>query len=108
MPDHNDAARLRRELEQAEADLKSKRHQLEVIENTCRHEWGPTKYESVVTMPAHEEGDAPGTMGVDYIRRHWVPEQRRDEWTRTCKKCGKKERTSETEEHVSRTPKFRS
>lgn len=103
---NSNAYQTRRDIEDLERQLERKKQELKVAENTCRHDWGPTTYEEVVVVPAHEAGDAPGTMGVDYIPRHWVPAQTRPTWKRTCKRCGKTEKTSRTEKKVTETPKF--
>lgn len=97
---------VRKEIADLERQVESKRKELEVLENRCRHEWGPTVYDPITLWPAGEYGDEPGTMGVDYRRKQWYPATMKDAWTRTCKLCGKKQTTTVTEEKVTKTPKF--
>jgi hypothetical protein len=103
---NSNAYQTRRDIEDLERQLERKRHELTVAENTCRHEWGPVTYDPITLFPAGEYGDEPGTMGVDYRRKQWYPATMQDAWSRTCKRCGKKEQTTRTEEHVTKTPKF--
>ena len=94
---------LRDEAERLTESLAKVKKALEQMERSCRHDWGQT-----VADPIYIEGrfvpESGG--GVDRIREHHVPPQTTSRWKRTCKKCGKIEHTTRTDEKVTRVPKF--
>ena len=69
------------------ADLTEAQSHLSNIVHECErqgHAWGEPVYDPIRQPEIHDQGDTPGTMGVDFrartIRQH--------RWTRTCKNCG--------------------
>jgi hypothetical protein len=86
--------------------LEKDQAELAQIRANCAHDWEPIK-DASEHFPAHDEpGDPPGTMGVDWRPGCHVPEKIVIKWKRTCKICGQTQVTSQTEKHMTQTPKF--
>ena len=66
------------------------------IKNTCQHHWSDAKYVPIERPGHYVEGDAPGTMGVDWRPGYFVSAETTKQWERTCKICGYKQTTQET------------
>lgn len=97
---------IRDKVERLKNDLKEAESSLSYYVNNCRHSWGKVQadhiYEKAYTIP----GDPPGTMGVDWRGPCYVPAKETKRWKRVCEECGKEEFTTNTEQHVTYTPKF--
>jgi hypothetical protein len=88
------------------AELKEAESALTHYVNNCRHTWSKIEevhqYIPSYTIP----GDEPGTMGVDWRGPIHVPAQENKQWKRVCENCGKEEITSNTNQHITYTPRF--
>jgi hypothetical protein len=101
----NDPFELRKKITSLSTELESAKKELGEIERRCQHDWNDPVY-----TPEHHEahripGDPPGTMGVDWRGPLDVPAKTIPKWTRTCKRCGMPETTTQTEVAKVR-PKF--
>ena len=101
------ARELGREIVRRARELEDLRRQFSQIQTDCPHEWGNTEYVPD-RIPAHTEGDPPGTMGVDRIPEFRVPEKVIHRWRRTCTLCGYKQETNKEREEktVKLSPDF--
>jgi hypothetical protein len=107
-----DTAGLRAEITKSEASLARARENLQRIEASCPHNrdasaWGPTQ-ESSETYKK-EEVDVFAPMlggGVDRWHQTRYVDARRTIWTRTCRHCGKTEKTTQTKPMVTQEPAF--
>ncbi len=106
-PDPHSPAVLRAAIADLRAQAALKESILERAYTQCKHDWN--------TVPAHVyhkgytiEGDAPGTMGVDWRGPYHVPARTEKRWKRTCRTCGKEEFTSvaNVQTSVTETPRF--
>lgn len=89
-----------------EAKLKTERRTLELLQRECIHQWGPVKYAPKIREAYRTQGDPPGTMGIDWQPPVDVPREETPVWTRQCTRCLKTETTSQTDQHVTKTPRF--
>lgn len=87
------------------AMLKLKRLQFECSRRPQSHSWTQAEYTPIITE-GFEYGDKPGTMGSDYIPKHWVPRQETPCWRRGCTNCGLVEETKRTRDEVKKIPEF--
>ena len=94
-----EVARLREELERAKGALES------LIRN-CTHKWGEPVAAHIHTGGYTIAGDPPGTMGIDRQFDCYVPAETKKRWKRTCANCGEEQFTTDTDKHVTETPKF--
>ena len=101
----DDPIKLRDEIWYKQQELDKQKERLAGMQARCQHSWTEPRYDPIIT-PGYEAGDEPGTMGVDYIPKHWVPQQEAPRWTRTCKKCGLEQETTRTKEDVRKVPVF--
>jgi hypothetical protein len=92
-------ADLAEELRDAEAELKG-------LRQLCIHHWGPTEYAPEIREAYRTPGDTPGTMGIDWQPPVDVPRQETPMWTRRCLNCDLAQTTHQTNEHVTKTPRF--
>lgn len=76
------------------------------LERECNHTWGDavshTDHIAGYTVP----GDPPGFGGVDHRPDYYVPPSTKTHWTRTCKKCGKIERTERAATKAVEVPQW--
>jgi hypothetical protein len=101
----NDPFQLAKEINDVEKNLSRLKETLRVVQAQCRHSWAQPEYTPIITE-GFEYGDEPGTMGSDYIPKHWVPRQESPRWTRICINCGLKQETTHTKEDVRKVPVF--
>ncbi|MCX6744869.1 MAG: hypothetical protein NTX82_05075 [Candidatus Parcubacteria bacterium] len=100
-------AELTRTIDDSDTKLKRAREELSRIRSSCLHQWGPVR-DCSEYKPAYDiPGDPPGTMGVDWRPGCHVPAQTIEKWQRTCRLCGLTETTTETNQQVTHTPRFR-
>ena len=97
---------LRHDVKLAEARLKEVEGELARRIRACDHEWLEPKYDPIVQGGYQHPGDPPGTMGVDHIPSYWVPRTESPRWTRECRKCGWTNTTTQSDEKVTRSPRF--
>ncbi len=100
------STRLRIEIENLQKDIRDAQGSLKRIEDTCQHNWSPTKADHIYHEGYHDPGDPPGTMGVDRQLPMDVPAKTIERWKRVCLRCGKTEYTKRTEDEVTKIPKF--
>jgi len=114
---------IRSKAKEAKWRLEGAQAELARMERDCEHNRNPSlftqpKYDPIIHPGGYSPGDPPGTMGIDrQLPCSWPPcswpETREDRWTsvqiatRECTRCGKVETTTQTKEHVSKTPVFR-
>lgn len=79
---------------------------LERHQQQCQHDWGQPIYSPIIRESYTIPADPPGTMGVDWRGACYVPREEKARWTRECRKCLLSEATSQTTEHVTKTPRF--
>jgi hypothetical protein len=79
---------------------------LRQYQQKCQHDWGQTMYTPIVREGYQDPGDGPDWHGADKRFPTWVPREEKPRWTRECKKCCLVETTSQTNEHVTVTPRF--
>lgn len=96
---------LRKEVEDLKYSLKRAESNLERAVQSCQHNFTEPKYDPIKTQ-GYMAGDEPGTMGSDYIPKHWIEGTTTPRWTRECKICGKVEQTTQTNQVVTKTPRF--
>ena len=101
----DDPIKLRDEIWYKQQELDRQKERLAGIQARCQHSWTEPRYDPIVT-PGYETGDEPGTMGVNYMPKRWVPQQEAPRWTRTCKECGLEQETTRTKEDVRKIPVF--
>ena len=89
--------------EQLRREYESKLSALRAEQNSCRHEWEEVKYDpEEINEPIYEIG----WQGVDcFPELVGTRPVKKDRWSRTCKKCGKVEYTTE-QVAVKYEPKF--
>ena len=98
--------RMESQIQSEESSLDRKRAELKRIRDYCQHNWGETVADHLYTEGYTIPGDKPGTMGSDFRGPTYVSSKTEYRWKRVCKKCGKIEHTTQTEDHVTKTPKF--
>jgi hypothetical protein len=90
--------------EALKAEYEAKLRALKQEQSNCAHEWGDSKYDPEIKREPY--GQEMVTQGSDVW---WVPQGYRDvehkRWSRTCKKCGKVEYTTQTVV-LATAPKF--
>lgn len=89
--------------EQLKYEYEQKLEALRREQANCQHEWEEVKYDpKIETVPKYK-----GIFrGSDYMPEFdGVEEKKSDRWSRTCKKCGKVEYTTERVP-VAYEPKF--
>ena len=100
----DDARELRRQIEQRKRGVQELEYRLEQAERTCQHDWDE-KYTPIYNKAYTIPGDPPGFGGVDHRFETHVPAETIPEWTRTCSKCGKIEKTRRATEEKKITHK---
>ena len=92
-------------------ELERLREQIAAIERKqacCDHEWSEVVYEPEQVHPVRYETAGRGShVWLEPIQMPWT--EVKDRWSRTCKKCEKKEYTYEQEEVIiesAKRPKF--
>lgn len=87
------APAIRTKIQDLEAELERQKTRLKDAERECQHDWLPIEYcpeyQEAYTIP----GDAPGTMGIDWRGPTYVPAKTTPKWRRTCRICGRVEKT---------------
>lgn len=83
-------------LEAHERRLSKLRQQLSNLQAQCHHDWRSPARRSEHHAGYTDPGDPPGTMGVDWRGPVHVPARQETWWERTCKKCDKTEKTTQT------------
>lgn len=96
----------RKEIEELEYQLKTKRDALAHSERICHHRWSEPQADHIYRAGYTEPGDTPGTMGIDFRGPYYVPSQTTKRWKRTCEGCGKIEHTSRVSQTVTERPSF--
>ena len=94
-------------IERRERDLAAIKSALDYKQRSCQHDWTEPKYTPIVREAYEHPGDPPGTMGVDWRGPVWVPRQEDPRWTRECKKCRKRDDTTQTRDDIRKVPVFR-
>jgi hypothetical protein len=108
----DEAARLRAELTITERSLERIKDGLKRIEATCVHNrdgsaWGPVRQGSETYKEEVVDVHAPMLgSGVDRWHASRYVDASRTIWTRTCKHCGKVEKTTQTKDRVTQVPAF--
>lgn len=100
-------ANLRRRAAESEQEAKRLREQLTHVEAVCKHAWTPverkvrkrTEWEQDLLHPRYQG------IHIEYPLR--AVEKSEFYWTRTCAHCGKVEETTQTEDQVTKVPRFR-
>ena len=108
------AFELRKKIEDSEKTLKENKQRLDGIISRCCHEWGEIYYEPIVTggyttqgtRSRYGSGEYIPYDEIPYLDGVYVPRKETPQWSRTCKKCGKKEFTKNKKDHVTSTPVF--
>jgi hypothetical protein len=101
-----EASKIRDRLRRAEQELEAAKGAVAHLEATCSHTFTPPVRDDLVrpgyydTPPWAHPGRGPENHQV------YVPEQRTPRWCRTCVACGKVQHTTQTDEHVTHTPRF--
>lgn len=112
MSNQSDANLLREQLASAENTARSAKERLQQIEATCVHNrdasaWGPVKQGSETYKKEVVDFHAPMLgSGVDRWHASRYVDDSRFIWTRTCKHCGKVEKTTQTKDQVTKVPSF--
>ena len=92
------------EIEKLERELKEAKEKQKNKEQNCDHNWEPTKYDpdtiQEFIMTGYEG------LGVDKWPTGYYIDEKRDRWSRHCKKCDKTEHTYE-QAPVKYEPKFK-
>lgn len=94
------------EAEEAASKVGKLKSQLFLIQNCCRHQWGKTEMKQHTTPGYQTEGDAPGTMGVDWRGPQYVPPDTKTWWVRTCTECGLEQKTERSKPSGEVVPVF--
>ena len=95
---------LRKLLAQRTDELKVLQTKLTVAERNCKHDWLPTKHTTAQKTEywprrsSYNPHDMYGSYDTVYVS---IPA-----WERTCKSCGKVETTIDTQDVVTKVPKF--
>lgn len=84
------------DLFQRQKSLEAKRSRLSGIQGRCPHQWTEPERKSQHHEGYTIPGDPPGTMGVDWRGPCHVPAKTDIWWERTCKLCGKVQKTEKT------------
>jgi hypothetical protein len=102
-----DAARARAEVTRLEHELERARGKVRRTVQHCDHEWAKPKYTPDV-REGHYARNLHGPIrdGQPVLPDVYIPREESPKWTRVCRKCGHTETTAETNEHVTRTPRF--
>lgn len=74
--------------------LRAKLKKLEAEQAQCLHDWGAPIFDPYTCGGYH--ADVPNVAGSGY--KTWIPEQRHNQWTRTCRCCGLVQHTERTRE----------
>jgi hypothetical protein len=98
--------RIKREIEQREAELKILKNKVDEIYRNCYHRWGEPVYNPIYHEAYTIPGDPPGTCGVDWRGPTWVEAKTIPRWKRRCAICGKEEETTKTEEVKTYRPNW--
>jgi hypothetical protein len=91
------------EIDRLEGELQSRKDTLKRVQGSCSHEWEPTLYEPETYMEpvfSHYE-----EHGSDPTPVYTYRDKTKDRWSRTCKKCSKKE-FSYSQKAVKYEPSF--
>ena len=76
------------EIEQLERELQEKKARLQNKQATCNHEWADVKYDPEDVLVQYCTGNYVGG-GVDTWPETAYRKEKKDRWSRTCKRCGK-------------------
>ncbi len=74
-------------------------------QSKCQHRFKES-YDPIIHPAGYSQGDAPGTMGVDWQGPCSWPETREDRWKRECFECGLTQYTQNVEKEVMKKPKW--
>ena len=73
------------------------------IEKACSHNWSDPVYDPIHRPGYHVPAE---NCGSDSRPARDVPDSTEDQWTRTCKFCGKVDTTKQTRDEVKTVPTF--
>lgn len=93
----SNAKELRNRALAQKESLRATQQALERAERSCGHAWECVKYDPIVVEGYRHPGDAPGTMGVDFVGPHYVAGSTTRRWRRACTKCGVVQYSERTE-----------
>lgn len=99
-----EAKQLREKLEETRKELNKLEKSIEELSRYCKHKFGATTYDPIITPAYHLSGDPPGTMGVDWQGPMDVPEHVEKRWSRVCEYCGEIEYTTNTKQKIEYLP----
>ena len=104
------AERIRKLYEEARTRPANAEIELVGLEDGCArsgsgHVWAKAVDTSYTKPGYRSEGDAPGTMGIDWRGPSYNQPERVNQWERECEVCGKKQTTTRTEEVLQKTYK---
>ena len=107
--DHKYARGIRIELKAMREAYEHDKARLEALlaeaERNCHHgehRFGPTEYVPIHHEGFRDEGDLPGTMGIDWRGPSYVPSWDDPRWRRVCQDCGREEFTAYSVEHTQK------
>lgn len=102
----DDVARLRREITETDDKVYRLKAELSRTEANCKHVWSTPISDDIYEKAYTIEGDAPGTMGVDWRGPVHVSAKTTKRWKRFCLECGKVQHTTNTNKQVTETARF--